>query len=146
MVDNQELRSLGLKVTVPRIKILQIFEEAMQAQQHLSAEDVYRRLIAGGEDVGLATVYRVLTQFESANLVKRHNFEGGHCVFELNQGEHHDHMVCLNCGHIQEFVDDVIERQQAEVCQQAGFKMTDHVLTIYGLCQTCDQTDTDVTA
>lgn len=134
-MDNKELRRAGLKVTGPRLKILHILEQA--TERHLSAEDVYRSLLALGEDVGLATVYRVLTQFEEAGLVKRQNFEDGYSVFELNQGDHHDHLVCIKCGHVHEFVDDVIEKRQQVVAKQAGFQMTDHSLTIYGVCVNC---------
>lgn len=137
-MDNQELRRVGLKVTSPRLKILQILEQ-QAAAHHLSAEDVYRMLLAAGDDVGLATVYRVLTQFEEAGLVKRHHFEEGHSVFELNQGEHHDHLVCVKCGQVAEFVDDIIEKRQHAVVEKAGFQMTDHNLTIYGICANCSK-------
>jgi len=134
-LDNQELRDAGLKVTAPRLKILQILEQA--EQHHMSAEDVYTRLKAVGDDVGLATVYRVLTQFETAGLVIRHNFEGGRSVFELDQGEHHDHLVCVKCGKVDEFLDEIIEERQDRIALQSGFTITDHSLTIYGICQTC---------
>lgn len=134
-MGDQELRKAGLKVTLPRVKILKILESA--DPHHMSAEDVYRRLVKIGEDVGLATVYRVLTQFEAAGLVKRHNFEGGHSIFEIDQGEHHDHLVCVNCGSVEEFADDIIENCQVEIAKQSKFKMTDHNLTIYGICQGC---------
>ena len=137
-MDNQELRRVGLKVTSPRLKIMQILEQ-QSATRHLSAEDVYRMLLAAGDDVGLATVYRVLTQFEEAGLVKRHHFEEGHSVFELNQGEHHDHLVCVKCGQVDEFVDEVIENRQRAVAETAGFQMTDHSLTIYGICAACSK-------
>ncbi len=136
-MKDQELRKAGLKVTLPRVKILNILESA--DPHHMSAEDVYKKLVKMGEDVGLATVYRVLTQFEAAGLVKRHNFEGGHSVFEMDQGEHHDHLVCVNCGSVQEFVDDVIEERQETIAEKAHFKMTDHSLTIYGVCAKCDK-------
>ena len=116
-VENQELRKAGLKVTLPRVKILQILESADIGALHMSAEDVYRALLAAGEDVGLATVYRVLTQFESAGLVTRHNFEGGHSVFELAAEEHHDHMVCMETGSVIEFFDEVIEKRQREIAE-----------------------------
>lgn len=135
-MEDQDLRKAGLKVTVPRVKVLKILESA--DPHHMSAEDVYRRLIEMGEDVGLATVYRVLTQFEAASLVRRHNFEGGHSVFELEEGEHHDHLVCVNCGLVEEFVDDTIESRQEAIAKKAKFKMTDHNLTIYGVCHQCD--------
>lgn len=135
-LEDQELRKVGLKVTLPRVKILKILERA--ERHHMSAEDVYRKLVEMGEDVGLATVYRVLTQFETAGLVKRHNFEGGHSVFEMDQGDHHDHLVCLNCGMVEEFVDEIIENRQAVIAQKSKFKMTDHNLTIYGICASCE--------
>jgi Fur family ferric uptake transcriptional regulator len=135
-MDNEELRKAGLKVTAPRLKILQILENA--DLHHMSAEDVYKTLVDLGEDVGLATVYRVLTQFEAVGLVVRHNFEGGYSVFELHQGSHHDHLVCSKCGLVEEFVDKLIEQQQVAIAERAGFKMTDHSLTIYGVCQNCE--------
>lgn len=131
----EELRRVGLKVTLPRIEILEIMEGS--SERHLSAEDIYQKLVASHIDIGLATVYRVLTQFETANLVTRHNFEGGHSVFELNQGEHHDHLVCLRCGYVEEFIDPVIEERQQLIAEKADFKMTDHALNIYGLCKQC---------
>lgn len=134
-MGNDELRAAGLKVTAPRIKILEIMTNAKP--HHMSAEAVYKTLIESGEDVGLATVYRVLTQFEAAGLVRRHNFEGDHAVFEIDQGEHHDHLVCVKCGHVDEFVDKEIEVRQETIAQQSGFQMTDHALTIYGLCPKC---------
>ncbi|PMR75965.1 ferric iron uptake transcriptional regulator [Billgrantia endophytica] len=128
--QNHELRKAGLKVTLPRVKILQILENAT-GQHHLSAEDVYKTLLDAGEDVGLATVYRVLTQFESAGLVIRHNFDGGHAVFEISQEEHHDHMVCLDSGEIIEFFDETIERRQREIAEEHGFELVDHALVLY---------------
>lgn len=128
-IDNQELRKVGLKVTLPRIKILQILEES--SERHMSAEDVYKSLIDAGEDVGLATVYRVLTQFESAGLVMRHNFDGGHAVFELASGEHHDHMVCMDSGDVIEFHDDAIEQRQRQICEERGYELVDHSLVLY---------------
>ncbi|MBB3191775.1 ferric iron uptake transcriptional regulator [Halomonas cerina] len=128
--QNHELRKAGLKVTLPRLKILQILETATD-QHHLSAEDVYKTLLEAGEDVGLATVYRVLTQFESAGLVTRHNFDGGHAVFELSQEEHHDHMVCLDSGEIIEFYDETIERRQQEIAEEHGYELVDHALVLY---------------
>jgi Fur family ferric uptake transcriptional regulator len=129
--ENQELRKAGLKVTLPRVKILQILEGTDPEPQHMSAEDVYRALLDAGEDVGLATVYRVLTQFESAGLVTRHNFETGHSVFELAKGEHHDHMVCMESGDVVEFVDPVIEKRQRELAEEHGFELVDHSLVLY---------------
>ena len=121
-LENQELRKAGLKVTLPRVKILQLLEQAETETQHFSAEDVYRALMESGEDVGLATVYRVLTQFEAAGLVVRHNFEAGHSVFELAKGEHHDHIVCMETGTVVEFYDEVIERRQKELVKEHGFE------------------------
>jgi Fur family ferric uptake transcriptional regulator len=128
--QNQELRRAGLKVTLPRVKILQILE-SQDHDQHLSAEDVYRALLEAGEDVGLATVYRVLTQFESAGLVTRHNFETGHSVFELAKGDHHDHMVCVDSSEVIEFTDPVIEERQHQIAEQHGYELVDHSLVLY---------------
>ena len=136
-MENIDLKKAGLKVTLPRIKILEIMESSNT--RHVSAEDVYKMLLETGEDVGLATVYRVLTQFETAGLVTRHHFEGGHSVFEMNQGNHHDHIVCVKCGHIEEFIDETIEKRQADIAKKAGFDMTDHVLYIYGICAKCQK-------
>lgn len=136
-MENQELRKAGLKVTLPRLKILKILENA--DPHHMSAENVYRKLVDIGEDVGLATVYRVLTQFEAAGLVKRNNFEGGHSVFEMDQGRHHDHLVCINCGKVEEFIDKIIEIRQEVIAKKSKFKMTNHNLTIYGICQLCEE-------
>ena len=136
--ENLELRKAGLKVTVPRVKILQMLEG--NQQRHLSAEDVYRNLLESGEDVGLATVYRVLTQFESAGLVTRHNFDSGHAVFELNRGDdHHDHMVCTGCGAIVEFRDDELEARQEAAARRHGFVIESHSLRLYGRCRQCAQ-------
>lgn len=129
MLQRQELRKAGLKVTLPRLKILEILES--NAQRHLSAEDIYRELLNSGEDIGLATVYRVLTQFESADLVTRHNFEGGSSVFELDQGEHHDHMVCVESGDVIEFVNEEIEKLQHEIAARHGYELIDHNLVLY---------------
>ncbi|RKQ95779.1 Fur family ferric uptake transcriptional regulator [Kushneria sinocarnis] len=129
---NQELRKAGLKVTLPRVKILQILEATREEEElHMSAEDVYKALLDSGEDVGLATVYRVLTQFEAAGLVVRHNFDGGHAVFEMSQEEHHDHMLCLESGEIIEFYDQDIERRQRELAEQRGYELVDHALVLY---------------
>lgn len=133
--ENQELRDAGLKVTVPRVKILHLLEESKV--HHLTAEDVYKMLLEAGDDVGLATVYRVLTQFETAGLVKRHHFEGGRSVFELSSNDHHDHMVCVKCGTVKEFYDPTIEERQQQIAEQAGFQVTDHSHYIYGLCANC---------
>jgi Fur family ferric uptake transcriptional regulator len=129
--DDAELKRAGLKVTLPRLKILQILETRPEEQQHMSAEDVYDALRDAGEDVGLATVYRVLTQFETAGLVERHNFEGGHSVFELIRGEHHDHMVCVESGRVIEFCDAEIERRQREIAAGHGFEIVGHSLVLY---------------
>ncbi len=129
MLENQELRKAGLKVTLPRVKILQILESAKD--KHLSAEDVYKALLEAEEDVGLATVYRVLTQFESAGLVVRHNFDGGHSVFELSRGEHHDHMVCIETGDVIEFIDEEIEKRQHAIAEKHGFDIVDHNLVLH---------------
>lgn len=134
-MENQQLKKAGLKVTLPRVKILQILENA--PTHHLSAEDVYKTLLEQGEDVGLATVYRVLTQFESAGLVTRHHFEGGHSIFEVNQGDHHDHLVCLKCAKVVEFIDSVIEERQRAIADAHGFSLTDHNLYLYGICGDC---------
>lgn len=133
--ENQELRKAGLKVTLPRVKILQLLENS--ETRHLSAEDVYKTLIEQGEEVGLATVYRVLTQFESAGLVMRHRFEGGHSVFELHTVDHHDHLVCNKCGRVEEFFDEIIEERQNKVANDFGFEITDHSLYLYGICPSC---------
>ncbi len=130
-VENQELRKAGLKVTLPRVKILQLMEQAEEDNHHLSAEDVYKSLLDAGEDVGLATVYRVLTQFETAGLVVRHNFEGGHSVFEMAKGDHHDHMVCLETNQVIEFFDEIIEQRQHELAEEQGFEIVDHSLVLY---------------
>ncbi|WP_163649687.1 ferric iron uptake transcriptional regulator [Modicisalibacter sp. 'Wilcox'] len=129
--QNHELRRAGLKVTLPRVKILQILERSKDMETHLSAEDVYKALLDAGEDVGLATVYRVLTQFEAAGLVVRHHFDGGHALFEVSQEEHHDHMVCLESGKIVEFFDEAIERRQQEIAEEHGYELVDHALVLY---------------
>lgn len=128
-IENQELRKAGLKVTLPRVKILQILESS--DQRHLSAEDVYKALLDAGDDVGLATVYRVLTQFESAGLVERHNFDGGHSVFELDRGDHHDHMVCVETGKVIEFHSEKIEQLQHQIAKEHGYVITGHSLVLY---------------
>ncbi|MFV1996993.1 MAG: ferric iron uptake transcriptional regulator [Acidiferrobacterales bacterium] len=133
MKDSADLRKVGLKATLPRLKILGILEGTLD--RHMTAEDVYKSLLDADEEIGLATVYRVLTQFESAGLVIRHNFEGGRSVFELDMGTHHDHMVCVECGRVFEFVDNEIERRQKQVATDNGFLMDDHALYIYGVCK-----------
>jgi len=130
-----KLKQAGLKVTLPRIKILQLLEQ--RAGRHSSAEDIYRLLLEQGEDVGVATIYRVLTQCEQAGLVKRLQFEGGRSVFELNPSDHHDHIVCVRCGKVEEFHDETIEARQQEIADQAGFEIEDHSMVLYGLCANC---------
>jgi Fur family ferric uptake transcriptional regulator len=127
-----ELKNIGLKATLPRLKILEIFQSGRH--RHMSAEDVYKELLAENQDIGLATVYRVLTQFEHAGLLKRSNFESGKSVFELDQGTHHDHLVCLNCGRVEEFYDAEIEKRQHKVAKDRGFTLQDHALSLYGIC------------
>ncbi len=127
--ENHDLRKAGLKVTLPRVKILQMLETS--SQRHLSAEDVYKELLEAGDDVGLATVYRVLTQFESAGLVERHNFDGGHSVFELDRGEHHDHMVCVETGKVIEFHNEKIEELQRQIAEENGYDLVEHNLVLY---------------
>ena len=129
MQQRKELRKAGLKITLPRLKILEILESTKD--RHLSAEDIYKELLGSGEDIGLATVYRVLTQFEAAGLVTRHNFEGGHSVFELDDGDHHDHMVCVDTGEVTEFVSEEIERLQHEIAEKYGYDLVDHSLVLY---------------
>ncbi len=136
-MTNLDLREAGLKATVPRVKILEIMEQGNV--RHFSAEDIYKALLDDGEEVGIATIYRVLTQFESAGLVTRHHFEGGISVFELDHGEHHDHILCIKCGKVEEFVDNIIEQRQKAIAAEAGFSMTDHSLNIYGVCKDCQK-------
>jgi Fur family ferric uptake transcriptional regulator len=131
-MESSDLRNAGLKVTLPRLKILEMLER--NPARHLSAEEIYRKLMDIEQDIGLATVYRVLTQFEAAGLVRRHHFEGGHAVFELERGHHHDHMVCLKCGHVDEFADEVIEKRQREKAGELGYRLTEHSLIMYGEC------------
>ena len=135
MEESQQLKDAGLKITLPRLKILQILEQS--SLRHLSAEEIHKALTEAGEEVGLATIYRVLTQFESAGLVRRHNFDAEHAVYELNKEEHHDHVVCTKCNLVAEFCDAVIEERQKAIAEEAGFKMTDHALIIYGVCANC---------
>lgn len=131
-MESTDLKKAGLKATLPRLKILDILENSRQ--RHMSAEDVYKALLDAGEEVGLATVYRVLTQFEAAGLVIRHNFEGGPAVFELERGHHHDHIVCVQCGRVEEFFDQTIEDRQRDVVASRGYEINDHSLVIYGNC------------
>ena len=141
MQQRQELRKAGLKITLPRLKILEILEGAKT--RHLSAEDLYKDLLQSGEDIGLATVYRVLTQFEAAGLITRHNFEGGHSVFELDDGDHHDHMVCVETGDVIEFVNDEIERLQHDIAEQFGYELLDHSLVLYVKQKAVDEGEDD---
>jgi len=135
-LETQDLRNAGLKVTLPRVKILEILENEAN-ERHLSAEQVYKILLKEGEDIGLATVYRVLTQFEAAGLVTRHHFEGGNSIFELNLGHHHDHIVCMKCGKVDEFIDEVIEKHQVKIATKLGYTLTNHSLYLYGFCNHC---------
>ena len=132
MTDPRELRDQGLKVTVPRLKVLDLFQHS--PERHLTAEDVYRKLLDEHSDIGLATVYRVLTQFEQAGLLMRHHFEGGKAVYELNRGTHHDHLVCQQCGRVEEFYDAEIEKRQTKVAKERGFAIREHQLHIYADC------------
>lgn len=134
-MEGKNLRNAGLKVTLPRLKILEILEQ--DPPRHLSAEDIYKALLASSEDIGLATVYRVLTQFEAAGLVSRHHFENGMAVFELNRGDHHDHLVCVDCGAVSEFIDVEIEERQRTVAREHGFELQDHSMILYGRCADC---------
>ena len=132
MPSPNELKSMGLKATLPRLKILEIFQ--VRRQRHMSAEDVYRELLAEQQDIGLATVYRVLTQFEQAGILKRSNFESGKAVYELDEGQHHDHLVCVQCGRVEEFYDEEIERRQHRIAEDRGFRLQDHALALYANC------------
>jgi len=132
MSNSSDLKSMGLKATLPRLKILELFEKS--EVRHLTAEDVYRLLIAENMDIGLATVYRVLTQFEQAGLLERHHFESGKAVFEMNPEQHHDHLVCVNCGRVEEFYDAEIERRQAKIAKERGFAIKEHALYLYAEC------------
>lgn len=132
MSNSTDLKSMGLKATFPRLKILELFEKS--EVRHLTAEDVYRLLIAEKMDIGLATVYRVLTQFEQAGLLERHHFESGKAVFEMNEEQHHDHLVCINCGRVEEFYDAEIERRQSKIAKERGFAIKEHALYLYVEC------------
>ncbi|HTJ96459.1 MAG TPA: ferric iron uptake transcriptional regulator [Rhodocyclaceae bacterium] len=136
MANSQELKDIGLKATTPRLKILDLFQKAqtVEGSRHMSAEDVYRHLMTENIDIGLATVYRVLTQFEQAGLLERHYFESGKAVFELNEGKHHDHLVCMQCGKVEEFFDPEIEKRQNKVAKDRGFAITEHALYLYADC------------
>ena len=137
-MESKELRKAGLKVTLPRLKILEILEA--NQQRHMSAEDVYKYLIDADAEIGLATVYRVLTQFEGAGLVCRRHFETGQSVFELNSGDHHDHLVCIKCGKVVEFCDPIIEERQSKIAEERNFRIEDHSLVLYGICAECEKT------
>ena len=139
-MESDDLKNAGLKVTVPRMKILQILENQLD-DRHLTAEKVYKILINENEEIGLATVYRVLTQFEAAGLVTRHQFEGGNSIFELAKGDHHDHILCIKCGKVDEFSDEVIETRQKEIANQLGYQLTDHGLYLYGYCPKCKKSN-----
>lgn len=136
MPDSKELRDIGLKATIPRLKVLELFQHSKE--RHLTAEDVYKILLAEDADIGLATVYRVLDQFEKAGLLKRHHFESGKATYELNEGGHHDHLVCVQCGHVEEFYDAEIERRQTKVAKDRGFAIRDHQLYLYADCTRSD--------
>ena len=131
-MESLDLRKAGLKVTAPRLKMLELLENAQD--RHLTAEAIYRQLLESGEEIGLATVYRALTQFEAAGLVTRHHFEGDQAVFELERGTHHDHIVCIHCGRVEEFCDKMIEERQRAIAAKLGFTLRDHALTLYGEC------------
>lgn len=137
MSSNQDLKEAGLKTTLPRLRILSILEQG--DLRHFSAEDVYKALLETNEEIAFATVYRVLTQFENAGLVLRHNFEGGRSVFELDRGEHHDHMVCVRCNTVTEFFDQAIEERQKKVAEEHQFELQDHSLYLYGICSICQE-------
>ena len=132
MAHPDDLKSIGLKVTAPRLKILELFQES--TQRHMTAEDVYRQLLLQNMDIGIATVYRVLMQFEQADILKRSHFESERAVYELNEGEHHDHLVCLDCGRVEEFHDEEIEALQVKVAKRRGFEISDHALSLYARC------------
>ena len=137
MTHPDDLKSIGLKATYPRLKILDLFHKLQDegSPRHVTAEDVYRHLLADGLDIGLATVYRVLTQFEQAGLLQRHHFESGKAIFELNEGQHHDHLVCVDCGRVEEFYDAAIEKRQQKVAEDRGFAVRDHALYLYVECK-----------
>lgn len=134
-LENTRIKQAGLKVTLPRVKILKVLETS--DKRHLSAEEIYKTLLEKEEEIGLATVYRVLTQFEDAGLVRRHHFEGGQSVFELDHGGHHDHLVCIRCGKVVEFVEETIEERQRAIAEERGFVLQEHSLVIYGVCADC---------
>ena len=139
--QSADLKTMGLKVTVPRLKILDLFQKLSESNEsgkrHLSAEEVYKLLLEEKSDIGLATVYRVLTQFETAGILVRHHFDEGRATYELQEGRHHDHLVCVRCGKVEEFVDPEIERSQRQVAVRKGYELTDHSLVLYGVCPDC---------
>lgn len=139
--QSADLKTMGLKVTVPRLKILDLFQKLSESREvgkrHLSAEEVYKLLLNENSDIGLATVYRVLTQFENAGILVRHHFDEGRATYELQEGRHHDHIVCVRCGQVEEFVDPEIEKAQRQVATRLGYEMTDHSLVLYGICREC---------
>ncbi|MFK5985956.1 MAG: ferric iron uptake transcriptional regulator [Pseudomonadota bacterium] len=137
-MGSSQLKKAGLKSTVPRMQILELLVNN-NTEKHLSAEEIYKLLLSQDKDIGLATVYRVLTQFEQAGLVTRHHFDGVHSIFELNDGEHHDHMVCHECGKVEEFYDETIENSQHKIAEKYGFEMTEHSLYMYGVCSECQK-------
>ena len=137
MSNADDLKSSGLKATLPRIKILDVFHQS--SQRHMTAEDVFKALLTEGADIGLATVYRVLMQFEQAGILSRNHFESGKAVFELNEGKHHDHLVCINCGRVEEFYDAEIEKRQNEIAESRGFLLQDQALSLYAICADCQQ-------
>ncbi len=136
MNQSDEIKNSGLKATLPRIRVLEVFQRA--TRRHLTAEDVYKALLAEDADIGLATVYRVLTQFEQAGLLTRNHFEVGKAVFELNEGRHHDHLVCLSCGKVEEFYDEAIETRQHDIAKERGFELQEHSLALYAVCTQTD--------
>ncbi len=136
-MESDDLRKAGLKVTLPRLRILEILEHCNQKQRHVTAESVYKKLLDAGEEIGLATVYRVLTQFEAAGLVKRHHFDSNNSVFELDDGHHHDHLVCVKCGRVDEFEDEIIENRQHDIAKKSGYSLTHHSHYLYGICPDC---------
>jgi Fur family ferric uptake transcriptional regulator len=136
-MESDDLRKAGLKVTLPRLRILEILEHSSDEQRHVTAESLYKKLLDAGEEIGLATVYRVLTQFEAAGLVKRHHFDANNSVFELDDGHHHDHLVCIKCGRVDEFEDDVIEARQNDIAKKVGYSLTHHSHYLYGTCPDC---------
>lgn len=142
-----DLKTMGLKVTVPRLKILDLFQKLSESEEggkrHLSAEEVYKLLLNENSDIGLATVYRVLTQFENAGILMRHHFDEGRATYELQEGRHHDHVVCVRCGKVEEFVDPEIERAQRQVAARKGYELTDHSLVLYGVCSDCRRKEQD---